>query len=106
MMALPPTQFVNANGVRLAYVEWPARGPSLEAKRRGEASAVAQPSEGPATPIICLPHLSGHKGSFGPLAERLAPDWRGLGLGLRGRGGGAEAAVGDGVAVHARAVLP
>jgi pimeloyl-ACP methyl ester carboxylesterase len=103
--ALPPNQFVSANGVRLAYVEWPARDVSPEAKRSGGVSPGAPPGEGPATPIICLPHLTGHKGSFGPLAERLAPDWRVLALDLRGRGESDQPAEGYGFAYHARDIL-
>jgi len=85
MMALPPTQFVSANGIRLAYLEWP-----------GQSSA---------PPILCLPHLTGHKGSFGPLAQRLAPDWRVLALDLRGRGESDRPAEGYGFAYHARDIL-
>jgi len=84
-MSLPTTRFISANGIRLAYLEWPGR-----------------PT---ASPIICLPHLSGHKGSFGPLAERLAPDWRVLALDLRGRGESDQPAEGYGFAYHARDLL-
>jgi pimeloyl-ACP methyl ester carboxylesterase len=83
--ALPPTQFASADGIRLAYIEWP--------------------SQSAGTPIICLPHLTGHKGSFGPLAERLAPDRRVLALDLRGRGQSAQPVEGYGFAYHARDIL-
>ena len=85
MTALPPTQFVDAHGIRLAYVEW-----------------LGRPA---ARPIICLPHLTGHKGSFGPLAERLAPEWRVLALDLRGRGESDQPAEAYGFAYHARDIL-
>jgi pimeloyl-ACP methyl ester carboxylesterase len=83
--ALPATRFIDVNGIRLAYAEWPGR-------------AGAQP-------ILCLPHLTGHKGSFGPLAERLAPDWHVFALDLRGRGESDQPADGYGFAYHARDIL-
>ncbi len=78
-----PTSFVSVNGVRLAYREWPGE--------RG--------------PLVCLPHLTGHKGSFNWLAERLAPDYRVLAVDLRGRGESDRPADGYGFAYHARDVL-
>jgi pimeloyl-ACP methyl ester carboxylesterase len=77
------TQFVRVNDISLAYHEWPGR--------RG--------------PLICLPHLTGHKGSFTRLAERLAPEYRVLALDLRGRGDSDKPAEGYGFAYHARDVL-
>jgi pimeloyl-ACP methyl ester carboxylesterase len=85
MTTLPPTQFINANGIRLAYADWPGRAG--------------------AEPVICLPHLTGHKGSFGPLAQRLWPDWRVLALDLRGRGESDRPDDGYGFAYHARDIL-
>ena len=85
MTTLPATQFIQAHGVRLAYAEWP-----------GPAGAET---------IICLPHLTGHKGSFGPLAQRLAPVWRVLALDLRGRDESDRPDDGYGLAYHARDIL-
>jgi pimeloyl-ACP methyl ester carboxylesterase len=76
-------QFIHVNGLRLAYREWPGE--------RG--------------PLICLPHLTGHKGSFNQLAQRLAPEYRVLALDLRGRGDSDKPAEGYGFAYHARDVL-
>ncbi len=88
MTNTPRTQFAAVNGIRLAYADWPGR-PGAE-------------------PVICLPHLTGHKGSFGPLARRLAgPDspWRLLAVDLRGRGESDRPADGYGFAYHARDLL-
>lgn len=74
---------VHINGLRLAYREWPGE--------RG--------------PLICLPHLTGHKGSYNRLAERLAPEYRVLALDLRGRGDSDKPNEGYGFAYHARDVL-
>ncbi len=76
-------EIVEVNGLTLAYREWPGE--------RG--------------PLLCLPHLTGHKGSFQWLAERLAPAYRVLALDLRGRGDSAKPAEGYGFAYHARDVL-
>ena len=92
MISLPSTRFVNVNGIRLAYAEWP----------RLDKPRAAAPGNDGAPAIICLPHLTGHKGSFGPLAERLAPDWRVFALDLRGRGESDRADDGYGFAYHAR----
>jgi pimeloyl-ACP methyl ester carboxylesterase len=85
MTALPATRFQVVNDIRLAYVEWPGR-------------AGAQT-------ILCLPHLTGHKGAFGPLAQRLAPDWRVIAVDLRGRAESDRPADGYGFAYHARDLL-
>ena len=85
MTSLPPTRFVHVNGLRLAYVEWPGRDGAV--------------------PVICLPHLTGHKGSFGPLAQRLTPDWHVFALDLRGRGESDRPDNGYGFAYHARDIL-
>lgn len=75
--------YVQVNGIRLAYREW----------------------QGSRGPLICLPHLTGHKGSFNRLAERLAPEYRVLALDMRGRGDSDKPAEGYGFAYHARDVL-
>lgn len=82
-MMMRDTHHVRVNGIRLAYREWPGE--------RG--------------PLICLPHLTGHKGSFNRLAERLAPEYRVLALDLRGRGDSDKPVEGYGFAYHARDVL-
>lgn len=71
------------NGIKLAFLEWP-----------GELG-----------PIICLPHLTGHKGSFINLAGRLSPAYRLIALDLRGRGESDKPEDGYGFAYHARDVL-
>jgi pimeloyl-ACP methyl ester carboxylesterase len=81
----PATEFVQANGLRLAYVHWP-----------GRAGAPA---------VICLPHLTGHKLSFADLGAALAPDCDVYALDLRGRGESSQPAEGYGFAYHARDVL-
>jgi len=74
---------VSINGIKLAFLERPGE--------RG--------------PIICLPHLTGHKGSFINLAERLSPTYRVIALDLRGRGDSDKPEGGYGFAYHARDVL-
>lgn len=54
---------------------------------------------------MCLPHLSGHKGSFIHLAQALAPTYRVIALDLRGRGDSDKPAEGYGFAYHARDIL-
>ena len=77
------TSFVPVNGIRLAYAEWPgAKGP-----------------------LICLPGISGHKGTFTHIAARLAPEYRVLALDLRGRGDSDKPREGYGFAYHVRDVL-
>jgi pimeloyl-ACP methyl ester carboxylesterase len=82
---MPSTQFVRVNGLRLAYREWPGR-----------------PG---APPVVCLPHLTGHKGSFEWLAAALGPDYQVYALDLRGRGESDRPAEGYGFAYHAADVL-
>jgi pimeloyl-ACP methyl ester carboxylesterase len=83
---LPPTpQFANVNGVRLAYREWPGRAG--------------------APPVLCLPHLTGHKGSFDYLAAALAPAYHVFALDLRGRGDSDRPAEGYGFAGHAQDLI-
>jgi len=77
------TSTVRVNGIRLAYSEWPGE--------RG--------------PIICLPSVGGHKGTFNHIAQSLAPRYRVLALDLRGRGDSDKPAEGYGFAYHARDVL-
>jgi pimeloyl-ACP methyl ester carboxylesterase len=76
-------KLIQTNGINLAYEEWPGE--------RG--------------PVICLPHLTGHKGSFINLAERLAPEYRLIALDMRGRGDSDKPDEGYGFAYHARDVL-
>ncbi len=95
-MSLPPaasadlhlsatTEYAAVNGIRLAYHHWPGR---------------------PGAPaVVCLPHLTGHKGSFAALAQGLAPDYDVYALDLRGRGDSDKPAEGYGFAYHARDVL-
>jgi len=82
---VPPTQFVTANGLRLAYQHWPGR---------------------PGAPaLLCLPHLTGHKGSYADLGAALAPDYAVYALDLRGRGESDQPADGYGFAYHAADLL-
>ena len=84
-MASATNQYLNLDGVRLAYLEWPGR-PSAPA-------------------VLCLPHLTGHKGSFAHLAEALAPAYHVYALDLRGRGDSDQPAAGHGFAGHAQDIL-
>lgn len=79
----PINSSVQVNGITLAYIEWP-----------GEKG-----------PVICLPNLAGHKGSFTQVALRLAPDYRVIALDLRGRGDSSQPLEGYGFAYHARDIL-
>jgi len=74
---------VHVNGIKLAYAEWP-----------GEKG-----------PLICLPSLTGHKGTFNNIAERLAPEYHVFALDLRGRGDSDKPHEGYGFAYHAGDVL-
>lgn len=80
---MPDTAFVSANGTRLACRVW-----------AGEAG-----------PVICLPGLYGHKGTFDSLAAQLTPEFHLIALDLRGRGESDKPADGYGFAYHARDVL-
>jgi pimeloyl-ACP methyl ester carboxylesterase len=53
-------------------------------------------------PVLCLPHLTGHKGSFDGLAAALAPRCNVYALDLRGRGDSDRPAAGYGFAGHAQ----
>jgi len=79
----PTLSSTHVNGIRLAHFEWP-----------GEKG-----------PLICLPSISGHKGTFTQIAERLAPEYRVLALDLRGRGDSDKPHEGYGFAYHSRDVL-
>ncbi|HLB45887.1 MAG TPA: alpha/beta hydrolase [Anaerolineales bacterium] len=82
-LSMPDTRYVSVNGIRLAYVEW-----------LGERG-----------PLICLPSVGGHKGTFSIIAQTLAPKYRVLALDLRGRGDSDKPSEGYGFAYHARDVL-
>ncbi len=79
----PETRHVTVNGTTLAYHDWP-----------GEHG-----------PLICLPHITGHKGSFTPLAQKLSPQYRVLALDMRGRCDSSKPKDGYGFAYHARDVF-
>src|SRR5690349_6211374 len=85
MSGMPPTQFLEANGLRLAYQHWP-----------GRPGAAA---------LVCLPHLTGHKGSYADLGAALSPDYAVYALDLRGRGESDQPAEGYGFAYHAADLL-
>ncbi len=80
MNSTPQTRRITVNGISLAYYDWPGE--------RG--------------PLICIPCITGHKGTFMALAERLAPQYRVLSLDLRGRCDSDKPADGYGFAYHAR----
>lgn len=79
----PAPSFVEVDGLRIAYAEWP-----------GEKG-----------PLICLPQLTGHKGSFARLARRLAPEYRVIAVDLRGRGDSDQPLADYGFAYHTRDLL-
>lgn len=74
---------LSLNGIDLAYREWP----------------------GDKGPLICLPGLMGHKGSFDAFAQRLAPEYHLYALDLRGRGDSDKPREGYGFAYHTRDIL-
>ena len=74
---------IEVNNITLSYKEWP-----------GEQG-----------PLICLPGLTGHKGSFDAVASRLAPEYHLFVLDLRGRGESDKPQDGYGFAYHARDIL-
>ncbi len=82
-MGVGTAHHVFANGIKLAYAEWP-----------GEHG-----------PVICLPSVGGHKGTFNNVAQALTPKYRVLALDLRGRGDSDKPHDGYGFAYHARDVL-
>ena len=79
----PETRFATVNGVKLAYYDWPGE--------RG--------------PIVCIPSITGHKGTFAALADRLAPQYRVVSLDLRGRCDSDKPESGYGFAYHARDMI-
>ena len=83
IISMPVYSSIRVNGIRLAYAEWP----------------------GDKGPLICLPGITGHKGTFTNIAGRLAPEYRVLALDLRGRGDSDQPHEGYGFAYHARDVL-
>lgn len=82
-MSAPRDGSAQVNGIRLSYREWPGE--------RG--------------PLICLPSLAGHKGTFNRLATALSPAYRLIALDLRGRGDSDKPAEGYGFSYHARDIL-
>jgi pimeloyl-ACP methyl ester carboxylesterase len=79
----PKTRLATVNGISLAYHDWPGE--------RG--------------PLICLPSIAGHKGSFTTLARRLSPQYWVVALDMRGRCDSSKPKDGYGFAYHARDVL-
>jgi pimeloyl-ACP methyl ester carboxylesterase len=80
-----PDRTLLVNGIHLALREWPGT---------------------PGSPaVLCLPHLTGHKGSFDHLAAALAPRYHVYALDLRGRGDSDRPAAGYGFAGHAHDIL-
>lgn len=77
------TQRVTVNGISLAYHDWP----------------------GEREPLLCLPSITGHKGTFTAIAEKLSPRYRIISLDLRGRCESDKPAEGYGFAYHARDIL-
>jgi pimeloyl-ACP methyl ester carboxylesterase len=74
---------IRAGEVHLSYLEWP-----------GEKG-----------PLLCLPSLTGHKGSFRGLGGDLSPEYHLFALDLRGRGGSDWPESAYGFAYHAQDVL-
>jgi len=79
----PKIKRVTVNGITLAYHDWPGE--------RG--------------PLICLPNITGHKGSYTPLAHKLSPQYRVLAVDMRGRGDSSKPKDGYGFAYHAKDIL-
>lgn len=79
----PPVQHINVNGVKLAYYDWPGEG----------------------GPLVCIPSITGHKGTFSALAAELSPRYRMIALDLRGRGDSDKPDSGYGFAYHARDII-
>jgi len=71
------------NGISLAYYDWP----------------------GDHGPLLCIPHITGHKGTFAALAASLSPRYRVLSLDLRGRCDSDKPDEGYGFAYHARDII-
>ncbi len=81
--AVPKIQYLKVNGVSLAFQDWPGE--------RG--------------PLICVPSITGHKGSFAALAGRLSPEFRTLAIDLRGRCDSSKPKDGYGFSYHARDIV-
>jgi pimeloyl-ACP methyl ester carboxylesterase len=79
----PKAKRARVNGITIAYLDWP----------------------GDRGPLICLPSITGHKGTFSALAQKLSPAYRVLALDMRGRGDSSKPKDGYGFAYHARDVL-
>lgn len=82
-MTEPRAGRIQAGQVGLSFLEWP-----------GEKG-----------PLLCIPSLTGHKGSFRAMAEGLAPEFHLYALDLRGRGGSDWPREGYGFAYHAQDLL-
>ena len=76
-------RIIQLHDIKLSYIEWP-----------GEKG-----------PVICLPSLAGHKGTFTNIARCLAPQYHIFALDLRGRGDSDKPAGGYGFAYHIRDIL-
>lgn len=83
MSSSPSLHRISVNGVALAYYEWPGNGETL----------------------VCIPSITGHKGTFTALATVLTSAHRVLALDLRGRGDSDRPDSGYGFAYHARDIL-
>lgn len=81
--ASPEIRRAVVNGISLAYYDWPGE--------RG--------------PLLCIPHITGHKGTFAALAAGLSSKYRILSLDLRGRCDSGKPAEGYGFAYHARDII-
>ena len=77
------THYATVNGIKLAYYDWP----------------------GDSGPILCVPSITGHKGTFTAVAEQLAPRYRVISLDLRGRCDSDKPESGYGFAYHARDII-
>lgn len=82
-MPTPRDEYAQVNGIRLSFREWP-----------GEKG-----------PLICLPSLHGHKGTFDRLAMALSPTYRLIAVDLRGRGDSDKPPEGYGFSYHTRDLL-
>lgn len=82
-MTEPQHREVSVDGLSLGYLEW-----------TGERG-----------PLLLLPGLTGHKGSFRTLAARLSPTYQIYAVDLRGRGDSDKPPEGYGFAYHTRDLL-
>lgn len=74
---------IQLDDINLSYTEWPGK--------KG--------------PVICLPSLAGHKGTFTNIAGSLAPEYHLFALDLRGRGDSDKPSKSYGFAYHTRDIL-